>query len=348
MLDAADGRRGRAARGPGAGGPWHRRHPREDRRRRRCSCIEQALERGGRPGSGRAGGALHRARPGCARSRATPAGCGRDRGVRWAARVVADADPNGRDRALLDHAQLRHTPTPGSTAGRSTLLAERDAARRRGSRSARAAAALLRAGAPEHEYRARRPGRSSTLREELETTAIAGQRPRCSHAYLQCAHVRLDAGDTELAGRYLAEARGARRIRWARSTPASCWSRRRGTRCSRAITNRRSRARALRSSCWAIRRARQSGRCAPRDRACPRRPGRRRRRRPEYRLAIDLLQRQTGWPTELAKAYRRYGKFLRRRGQRRRPWGCWSWPATPPSEGRLSLSGLRESAPANS
>ena len=27
------------------------------------------------------------------------------------------------------------------------------------------------------------------------------------------------------------------------------------------------------------------------------------------------LERQTGWPTELAKAYRRYGKFLRRRGQ---------------------------------
>jgi hypothetical protein len=36
---------------------------------------------------------------------------------------------------------------------------------------------------------------------------------------------------------------------------------------------------------------------------------------PEYRLAIDSLQRQTGWPTDLAKAYRRYGKFLRRRGQ---------------------------------
>ena len=35
----------------------------------------------------------------------------------------------------------------------------------------------------------------------------------------------------------------------------------------------------------------------------------------EYRLAIDSLERQTGWPTELAKAYRRYGKFLRRRGQ---------------------------------
>jgi Tfp pilus assembly protein PilF len=35
----------------------------------------------------------------------------------------------------------------------------------------------------------------------------------------------------------------------------------------------------------------------------------------EYRLAIDSLERQTGWPTDLAKAYRRYGKFLRRHGQ---------------------------------
>jgi Tfp pilus assembly protein PilF len=33
-----------------------------------------------------------------------------------------------------------------------------------------------------------------------------------------------------------------------------------------------------------------------------------------YRLAIDSLERQTGWPTDLAKAYRRYGKFLRRHG----------------------------------
>ena len=39
------------------------------------------------------------------------------------------------------------------------------------------------------------------------------------------------------------------------------------------------------------------------------------RRIADYRLAIDSLERQTGWPTELAKAYRRYGKFLRRRGQ---------------------------------
>jgi hypothetical protein len=32
-------------------------------------------------------------------------------------------------------------------------------------------------------------------------------------------------------------------------------------------------------------------------------------------MAIDALRRQTGWPTDLAKAYRRYGKFLRRRGR---------------------------------
>ncbi len=32
-------------------------------------------------------------------------------------------------------------------------------------------------------------------------------------------------------------------------------------------------------------------------------------------MAVDLLRLQSGWPTDLAKAYRRYGKFLRRRGR---------------------------------
>jgi Tfp pilus assembly protein PilF len=34
-----------------------------------------------------------------------------------------------------------------------------------------------------------------------------------------------------------------------------------------------------------------------------------------YQMAIDALRLQSGWPTDLAKAYRRYGKFLRRRGR---------------------------------
>jgi tetratricopeptide (TPR) repeat protein len=34
-----------------------------------------------------------------------------------------------------------------------------------------------------------------------------------------------------------------------------------------------------------------------------------------YLYAIDALKMQTGWPTYLAKAYRRYGKFLRRVGR---------------------------------
>jgi tetratricopeptide (TPR) repeat protein len=34
-----------------------------------------------------------------------------------------------------------------------------------------------------------------------------------------------------------------------------------------------------------------------------------------YQMAVDSLRLQGGWPTELAKAYRRYGKFLRRRGR---------------------------------
>ena len=34
-----------------------------------------------------------------------------------------------------------------------------------------------------------------------------------------------------------------------------------------------------------------------------------------YRTAISNLRRQGGWPVDLAKAYRRYGKFLRRTGR---------------------------------
>jgi hypothetical protein len=32
-------------------------------------------------------------------------------------------------------------------------------------------------------------------------------------------------------------------------------------------------------------------------------------------MAIDGLEQQTGWPTDLAKACRRYGKFLRSQGR---------------------------------
>ena len=34
-----------------------------------------------------------------------------------------------------------------------------------------------------------------------------------------------------------------------------------------------------------------------------------------YLMAIDALEQQTGWPTDLAKACRRYGKFLRAQGR---------------------------------
>jgi tetratricopeptide (TPR) repeat protein len=34
-----------------------------------------------------------------------------------------------------------------------------------------------------------------------------------------------------------------------------------------------------------------------------------------YLMAIDGLEQQTGWPTDLAKACRRYGKFLRSQGR---------------------------------
>ena len=34
-----------------------------------------------------------------------------------------------------------------------------------------------------------------------------------------------------------------------------------------------------------------------------------------YRSAVEALRRQNGWKTDLAKAYRRYGKFLRVQGR---------------------------------
>ena len=136
-------------------------------------------------------------------------------------------------------------------------------------------------------------------------------------AYLQCAHVRLDANDTERAGSYLAQARlhapdplgsvdaGFLLVEEAR------YSLQQGDHDS-ALARASAAAELLADdpsgpgqsglAHLVIARVHDDrGEDEPADR--------------HYRTAIDSLQRQTGWPNELAKAYRRYGKFLRRRGQ---------------------------------
>ncbi len=152
--------------------------------------------------------------------------------------------------------------------------------------------------------------------KDLET-ALAADGDDVFDAYLQCAHVRLDANHTERAGDYRAEARmrapdplgsvdaGFLLVEEARF---SLQQGDHGTALSRA-----SAAVELladdpsgpgQSGLAHLVIARVHDDRGDADAADP-----------EYRLAIDSLQRQTGWPTELAKAYRRYGKFLRRRGQ---------------------------------
>ena len=147
-------------------------------------------------------------------------------------------------------------------------------------------------------------------------TAIASD----SHVffvYLQCAHVRLDANDTERAGRYLVEAR--------RRTPDPLGSVDAGfllVEEARFSLQQGDHDTALSRASAAVELLAddpsgpgQSGLAhlviarVHDDRGDADAADR------EYRLAIDSLERQTGWPTDLAKAYRRYGKFLRRRGQ---------------------------------
>ena len=61
---------------------------------------------------------------------------------------------------------------------------------------------------------------------------------------------------------------------------------------------------------------RRAGRRLPSAGPCLRRPGGAEQRRPRLSgTAIDLLRRQRGWYRELSKAYRWYGKFLRRTGR---------------------------------
>lgn len=147
-------------------------------------------------------------------------------------------------------------------------------------------------------------------------SSLAAQADDLFDVYLQCAHVRLDAGETEQAGRYLEEARSR--------VPEPLGSIDEGFLLVEEARH------SLQSGDHeqALEQARMAIELLG-DRALPAQLGRAYlviarvyddtrdddRADRAYLTAIDALQRQTGWPTDLAKAYRRYGKFLRRRGR---------------------------------
>jgi tetratricopeptide (TPR) repeat protein len=149
----------------------------------------------------------------------------------------------------------------------------------------------------------------------LEVAMAAGG-PVLSDAYLMCAHTRLDAGDTELAGSHLEQARkhaipplgsvdeGFLLVEEARHALQLGHHELALTRARAAIEllGDRSVPGELGAAYLVIARIYDdTGDDDRADRA--------------YRMAVDLLRLQGGWPTDLAKAYRRYGKFLRRRGR---------------------------------
>ncbi|MDX6594230.1 MAG: MalT-like region [Gaiellales bacterium] len=152
--------------------------------------------------------------------------------------------------------------------------------------------------------------------DRMLESALAGGSPLISDAYLMCAHTRLDAGDTTLAGRHLEEARhhapdpmgsvdeGFLLVEEARHALQEGDHDLAVERARAAIEllGDQSVPGALGMAYLVIARAYDAAEDDDRaDRA--------------YNSAIDQLRRQSGWPTDLAKAYRRYGKFLRRRGR---------------------------------
>jgi tetratricopeptide (TPR) repeat protein len=163
-------------------------------------------------------------------------------------------------------------------------------------------------------------GRSSQAVEYgdrlLEVTLVADGGAGLSDAYLLCAHAHLDAGDTTLAGEHLAQARkhadtplgsvdeGFLLIEEARYSlqmgdNAQALER---ARAAIELLGDRSVPGQLGAAYLVTARVYdQNGDDDRADRA--------------YQMAIDALRLQSGWPTDLAKAYRRYGKFLRRRGR---------------------------------
>jgi tetratricopeptide (TPR) repeat protein len=152
----------------------------------------------------------------------------------------------------------------------------------------------------------------------LATTLEAGANtPDVHETYLQCAHVRLDANDTAQAGVYLEHARrnvvepfgavdeGFLMLEEARHA-LQCGEHEEAMERARGAVDRLSDESSVsgqRGLAYLViaRAYEDTGDDDRADRF--------------YLYAIDSLRRQTGWPTYLAKAYRRYGKFLRRTGR---------------------------------
>jgi tetratricopeptide (TPR) repeat protein len=150
---------------------------------------------------------------------------------------------------------------------------------------------------------------------QLEVALIGGG-PVLSDAHLMCAHTRLDAGDTELAGTHLVEARRhaipplgsvdegfllVEEARYALQLGEHELALSRARTAIELLGDRSVPGELGAAYLVAARVYDDTGEDDRADRA--------------YRTAVDLLRLQGGWPTDLAKAYRRYGKFLRRRGR---------------------------------
>jgi tetratricopeptide (TPR) repeat protein len=150
-------------------------------------------------------------------------------------------------------------------------------------------------------------------RKMVDLTESAGLEDILFEALHQCAHALLDAGDTELAGTYLERAaayaqgpvdEGFLHVEEARhALQLGCYDR------ALAVAGQAIELLADRSVPGELGRAylvqaRVYEHLGDDDRADR-----------AYLMAIDGFEHQTGWPTELANAYRHYGKFLRRRGR---------------------------------
>jgi tetratricopeptide (TPR) repeat protein len=149
----------------------------------------------------------------------------------------------------------------------------------------------------------------------LETSLLHGG-PTLADDYLMCAHTRLDNGDTELAGSYLEQARNHSVMPLGTVDEGFL------------LVEEARHALQLGDHELAVGRARTAIELLG-DRSVPGELGAAYlvaarvyddtgdddRADRAYRMAVDLLRLQGGWPTDLAKAYRRYGKFLRRRGR---------------------------------
>ena len=161
-----------------------------------------------------------------------------------------------------------------------------------------------------------RPDLAVEYADKMLEIALVSAPVELHDVYLMAAHTRLDTGDTEVAGRYLGHARehapqplgtvdeGFLLVEEARFSLQLGDHEQALARARLAIDllGDQSVPGQLGLAYLVLARVHDdTGRDDQADRA--------------YLMAIDGLERQAGWPTDLAKAYRRYGKFLRRVGR---------------------------------